>query len=479
MAVGTAGSTEKIGFSPWWRFLGSLAERLRARVTGFLNKLKKIANDDPRRISHSCKVGLALTLVSIFYYVTPLFDGFGVSAIWAVLTVVVVMEFTVGLSSFMVTLIGATLSKGLNRAFATLLAGFLAVGAHQIAILFGEKGEPILLGLFVFLLAASATFSRFIPEIKARYDYGVTIFILTFSLVALSSYRAEELIQLAHQRLSTIVIGVVTCLFTTIVVIPVWAGEDLHKLAAGNLDKLASFLEGLGSEYLGEKMGSESLEGKSFLQVHKSVLNSKPTEDSLDRGCVLLLIHLMFTYMQCNFARWEPGHGPFRFRHPWKQYLKIGSSSRRCASYMEALTTYITTTPKTESNKEPELRLKIRTACLEMSSESAKALRELSSAIRTMTAPTSFKSHVAAAVAASGELGAALLKDADLADVLHVATIATLLTELVLRTQEIACSVEELARLARFKSLEPVPKATVKPVVDGESPPHVAIDVRE
>lgn len=38
---------------------------------------------------------------------------------------------------------------------------------------------------------------------------------------------------------------------------------------------------GLGSECLGEKMGGVSLEGKSFLQVHKSVLNAKPTEDSL------------------------------------------------------------------------------------------------------------------------------------------------------------------------------------------------------
>ncbi|KAG1370151.1 putative Aluminum-activated malate transporter 1 [Cocos nucifera] len=98
---------------------------------------------------------------------------------------------------------------------------------------------------------------------------------------------------------------------------------------------------------------------------------------------------------------------------------------------MKALTTYITTTPKTESNKEPELRLKIRTACVELSSESAKTLRELSSAIRTMTAPTSAKSHVAAAVTASGELGAALSMDADLADVLHVAATATLLAERV------------------------------------------------
>ena len=141
-------------------------------------------------------------------------------------------------------LTGGTLSKGLNRAFATLVAGFIAVGAHQVANRCGAQGEPILLAVFVFLLASAATFSRFIPEIKARYDYGVTIFILTFSLVAVSSYRVEELIQLAHQRFSTIVIGVLTCLCTTIFVFPVWAGEDLHKLATANLDKLAQFLEG-------------------------------------------------------------------------------------------------------------------------------------------------------------------------------------------------------------------------------------------
>jgi len=96
----------------------------------------------------------------------------------------------------------------------------------------------------VALAASAATFSRFIPEVKARYDYGVTIFILTFSLVAVSSYRVDELIRLAHQRFSTIVVGVATCLCTTIFIFPVWAGEDLHKLAIGNLNKLAEFFEG-------------------------------------------------------------------------------------------------------------------------------------------------------------------------------------------------------------------------------------------
>ena len=84
---------------------------------------------------------------------------------------------------------------------------------------------------------------------KARYDYGVLIFILTFAMVAVSSYRVEDLIEFAHERVTTIAVGVATCLFTTIFVCPVWAGEDLHNLAAGNLDKLAEFLEGTEQLY--------------------------------------------------------------------------------------------------------------------------------------------------------------------------------------------------------------------------------------
>lgn len=47
---------------------------------------------------------------------------------------------------------GATLSKGLNRGFATLFAGALGVGAQHLAILCGDKGEPIVLGILVFII---------------------------------------------------------------------------------------------------------------------------------------------------------------------------------------------------------------------------------------------------------------------------------------------------------------------------------------
>lgn len=76
--------------------VGSIAEKLKSRASEFIKNTKKIGEDDPRRIVHSAKVGLALTLVSFFYYFRPLYNGFGQAGMWAILTVVVVFEFTVG-----------------------------------------------------------------------------------------------------------------------------------------------------------------------------------------------------------------------------------------------------------------------------------------------------------------------------------------------------------------------------------------------
>ncbi|KAK8503474.1 hypothetical protein V6N12_066163 [Hibiscus sabdariffa] len=50
---------------------------------------------------------------------------------------------------------------------------------------------------------------------------------------------------------------------------------------------------------------------------------------------------MFILFLHANFARWEPGHGPFRFRHPWKMYLKVGNLTRDCAYKVEALNTYL------------------------------------------------------------------------------------------------------------------------------------------
>lgn len=83
--------------SDWiWKYVKSVGERVR-RCSGLAWRTAvKVGKEDPRRVIHSLKVGLALTLVSLLYLIKPLFQGIGQNAMSAVLTVVVVMEFTVG-----------------------------------------------------------------------------------------------------------------------------------------------------------------------------------------------------------------------------------------------------------------------------------------------------------------------------------------------------------------------------------------------
>lgn len=95
------------------------------------------------------------------------------------------------------------------------------------------------------MAAVASTFIRFFPAVKARYDYGLLIFILTFCLVSISGFRTHEILELAHKRFSTIAIGASVCVIVSIFVCPVWAGEDLHQLVALNLEILGNFLEGI------------------------------------------------------------------------------------------------------------------------------------------------------------------------------------------------------------------------------------------
>lgn len=83
-------------FARAWRLFKGLPEKLKAKVVELASKTIKLGKDDPRRLVHSLKVGLALNLVSLLYYFRPLYDNFGVSAMWAIMTVVVVFEYSVG-----------------------------------------------------------------------------------------------------------------------------------------------------------------------------------------------------------------------------------------------------------------------------------------------------------------------------------------------------------------------------------------------
>lgn len=66
------------------------------RIWNFLDKAWQLGKKEPKKVIHGFKVGLALSLVSLFYYLRPLYDDVGGNAMWAVMTVVVVFEYTVG-----------------------------------------------------------------------------------------------------------------------------------------------------------------------------------------------------------------------------------------------------------------------------------------------------------------------------------------------------------------------------------------------
>ncbi|KAF9675240.1 hypothetical protein SADUNF_Sadunf09G0011500 [Salix dunnii] len=279
------------------------------------------------------------------------------------------------------------------------------------------------------------TFARFFPRMKARYDYGLLIFILTFCLISVSGYRVDEVLDMVYSRISTIVIGGLTAVFVCVGICPVLAGDDLNKLAAANIEKLGVFLEGLGVEIF--RLCGEGESKKASLQGFESIIDTITKEESL-----------------ANFARWEPGHGPFRIRLPWKQYLKIGSLTRECACRIESLNGYLSFGIQTP----PEIGGRIQELSTKMSTESGKALKELAFAIKTMTAPSSAGLYIIKSKNATENIkslfNSTLSKDTLLQEIVPATTVISLLVDVVSCTVKIAESVYVLASLARFKSEE-------------------------
>lgn len=145
----------------------------------------RVGKEDPRRAIHALKVGLSLTLVSLLYLMEPFFKGIGSNAVWAVMTVVVVLEFTAGqsfitptsllLSSqtlyhcplllfyyfhhkhsyhflYIYLIIGSTWCKGFNRGLGTLVAGSLVFLMDFIATEYGKTFGAIFISAAVFVI---------------------------------------------------------------------------------------------------------------------------------------------------------------------------------------------------------------------------------------------------------------------------------------------------------------------------------------
>ncbi|XP_059644694.1 aluminum-activated malate transporter 12 [Cornus florida] len=314
----------------------------------------KVGREDPRIPIHSLKVGLALTLVSLLYLMEPLFKGIGENAIWAVMTVVVVLEFTAG----------ATLCKGLNRGFGTLLAGSLAFLMEYVANRSGRVFRAVFIGSAVFLIGFVSTYMRFFPSIKKNYDYGVVIFLLTFNLITVSSYRVDNVLQIAHERFYTIAIGCGICLLMTLLIFPNWSGEDLHSSTVSKFEGLAKSIEACVDEY--------------FNDEEEEVSGDIPPEDPIYKGYKAVLDSKSADETRARHASWEPRHSRHCYRFPWQQYVKLGDVLRHFGYTVVALHGCL----QTEIQTPRSVRALFKDPCIRVAGEVSKVLVELADSIR-------------------------------------------------------------------------------------------------
>ncbi|KAJ4955025.1 hypothetical protein NE237_011808 [Protea cynaroides] len=399
-----------------------IVSHLSSLLLHWLRELK--STHEHRQLIHSIKVGLALVLVSLLYLLDPLFEQVGDNAMWAIMTVVVVFELYAG----------ATLGKGLNRGIGTIVGGALGCSAAILAQNFGKIGKASCIGVSVFIFGAAATYTRMVPRIKKRYDYGALIFILTFNLVVVSGVRADKVIELARDRLSTIGMGFAVCVSTSLLIFPVWASDELHSSTASKFSKLACSIEGGLEEYFKGIEEKEDNQSETSFNACKSVIHSKSTDESL-----------------VNFARWEPWHGKFGFKYPWNKYLQIGDSLSVLAASILSLKGCL------QSHRQPTpvlTRQSIKKPCEAVVSLLACTLRELGDSIINMKRCSPAVLTEAKLQLSKLELSEAILpymlRTLPEDDAFAMAGFVFLLMEMVDMVEKLAKEVEELGDFAGF-----------------------------
>lgn len=132
-----------------------------------------------------------------------------------------------------------------------------------------------------------------------------------------------------------------------------------------------------------------------------------------------------------------------------------------------------------------EFQRRIREACIEMSTESGKALKEIGGAMKKMRqASPSAETHVQNAKSAADRLKLMLESEAkaDLQEMMPILVVASLLVDIIHCLHKLSESVHQLSRQAHFKSThkqqqqqqQVLHRGIVNPVYDGD---HVVLQI--